>query len=147
MTAHKFQHIVVGRDVQRRQLAQEIHGLDAVLEVAQCQLADHEGMGRDGTFFEIVDQIRKGSTEVIDPDRCVDEDHRDAFVGRLRGARARVSVPPRAARRCALRWTISARRPACTTAVFSARPVSLRAFSSNSSSRIRVVRICIIVPI
>ena len=147
VTIHELQHVVVGNDVQRRQLPQQVHSLCAIPEAAENQLSDHEWMGGDGTVFKIADQCGNGSAEMIDPDRRIDEDHREPLAGRrLRGARARLSEPPSAARRCALRWAISARKPACTTAVFSARPVRLRAFSSNASSRINVVRICIIVP-
>jgi hypothetical protein len=51
-------------------------------------------------------------------------------------------VPPSAARRRACSQAMRALRPACTTEVFSCRPLSSRALASSSSSMIMVVRMC-----
>jgi IS5 family transposase len=88
---------------------------------------------------------------VIDPDGGIDQDQPDlvrrAARARRRGGRRKpFSEPPRAASLRALSRAINASRPAWTIAVFSFRPVRLRALARRSSSRISVVLICISMP-
>ena len=74
----------------------------------------------------------------------IDQDHRRARRGRRRrGGVVIGNRPPRSASRWALARAIKASRPAWISAVFSTIPVSSRARAILSSSRLRVVRICI----
>ena len=87
-----------------------------------------------------------GHAQVVDPDRCIDQNHADfrATLDLRRGLeRAFVSEPPNAANRMALSRAMSASKPARTTAVFSRSPLNCVARPSNASSMFKVVRICI----
>ena len=78
-------------------------------------------------------------TEMIDPDRSVDQRH--AVPDRRRGiGRSRFWEPPRWARRRALSRAMRVSRPRWMRAVFSRTPVNWAALLINSSSRFRVVR-------
>lgn len=112
MSPDELQHLIVARYAQGREFAEQINCLGGLSKMAERQLTDDERMRHHAAVPEFADQHWDGSSKVIDPDGRVDEDHRD-FVGRRRrGALARLSLPPRAARRRALCWTMSARKPA-----------------------------------
>src|SRR5437868_340429 len=88
-------------------------------------------------------QLREACPEHIDPGRSIRQDH--AVVERRRGIGFKPGIVPASdANRRALSRSIKACKPACNSAVFSLVPVNSRALSINSSSRINVVLICII---
>jgi hypothetical protein len=113
MSSDELQHIIVAHYAQGREFAEQINSLGGLSKMTERQLTDEERMRHHAAVPEFAHQRWDGSSKVIDPDGRVDEDHRDVFVGRRRrGALARLSLPPRAARRRALCWTMSARKPA-----------------------------------
>jgi hypothetical protein len=112
-------------------------------EISARQLADNERVDPNFSPPKSLCQRSRASTEMIDPHRSIDQDQRRFLGLRRRTALISFSVPPRAANLLALSIAMRASRPACRSAVFSSRPVNLRAFSSKSSSKFSVVRICI----
>lgn len=83
------------------------------------------------------------SAKMVDPDRGVRE-YQLSFAGRLlRAMRRPGSAPASAASLRADSLAMSASRPARMSVVFSLIPVRCLAFSTSSSSRFKVVLICI----
>ncbi len=80
---------------------------------------------------------------MVDPDGGVGEDHARVRARRRRIRLRRFSVPPSSASRRAFSRRINTSSPVRTRAVLSAIPVSFAARSSNASSMISVVCICI----
>jgi hypothetical protein len=145
MPRDEREHEGVRDDGQRRKGMEQLQDFVAPRQLTECKLADDERMAHHLAVLEPPHQLAIRPAKMVDPDGGVDERHRGR-AGRLRlGARARLSDPPRAARRAALRSAISARSPAWTTAVFSDIPVSRFALSTSASSRIMVVRMHIII--
>src|SRR5258708_7503272 len=94
-----------------RQRVDEPQHFVAPFEGAARQLARDERVRHDTALVEQLLEVRIRSTEMIDPDRGVDE-HGDYFFNRRRrGAAARVSEPPIAASRLALSRATSALSP------------------------------------
>jgi len=130
-----------------RRAAQQREDLHPATQISARQLPNDEGVAEHLAILEQLGESTVGRAEVVHPYRCVDEDHRDRR-GRRRGiARTPRSVPPKAANRRALSRATNASSPARTTAVFSRRPLSAVARSSKASSILRVVRICISMPV
>jgi hypothetical protein len=96
----------------------------AILQVATRQFTDHERMRHDLGFAKELAKLRITFTEVGDPNRSVNKDHRFAPVRRLGTARNPGSVPPSAPNRLAASRAINASNPARTSAVFFRIPVS-----------------------
>jgi IS5 family transposase len=130
-----------------RQLAEKSEDLRPSAHSSESQLADDEWVSKNEPILEKPTETGISAPQVVDPDGRVDERQSAALRpdgGRRRRARRRpFSEPSSAASRRALSRATRASRPAWTIAVFSFRPVSLRALSSSSSSRISVVLICI----
>jgi hypothetical protein len=111
-----------------------------VRKTAASDLANDERMDKHARIFKRRAQTRVAATQMIHPDRSVDEDQ-DFGEWRRRGAGFSSGwVPPKRARRRALSRSISARKPSCTTADRSRGPTSFDAFSSKASSILMVVR-------
>jgi hypothetical protein len=120
-------------------LSQQGDDLCSVLQVAARQLADDERMAEDLPGLQESDQPLVAVSQVIDPDRRVDQ---DGYRSRRLGIGLdRFSVPPSLARRLALSRSISASSPSLTSLVFSLVPVISAAFFRSSSSMFRVVLI------
>lgn len=130
-----------------RQLAEKSEDLGPSAHLSESQLADDERVNQNEPILEKPTETGVSAPQVVDPDGRVDERQPAVFRPyggrRLRAKRRPFSEPPSAASRRALSRATRASRPAWTIAVFSFRPVSLRAFSSSSSFRISVVLICI----
>ena len=100
---------------------------------------DHERVDQDHALVEQRREFGVAVPQVVDPDRRVDDGH---GFGRRRDRSATVAVgsePARRRKREECSRAMSARKPSCTSAVFSVTPVSRRASSNNASSRIMVV--------
>ncbi len=124
--------------------------LRPALQRAARKLAEDERMTEHALLQQKAGEMLIDSSEMVDPDRRVNENHAGLrrIDGRRRGtARAVLSEPPNEARRFALSRATRASRPARTTAVFSRRPLSCVARLNNASSMLRVVLICISMPI
>jgi hypothetical protein len=143
-TFDKRKNFVVIRDGNDPQRTQEVEQLGSVRQMPARQLPYDEGMYLHLIRVELSGELRVPLSQVLNPNRGIDEHGNYFFVPvLLRGtARSARSVPPRAARRRALSRAMSASKPACTTAVFSRIPVSFWARSSSLSSIIKVVLIC-----
>jgi hypothetical protein len=147
MSFDKLKDLAVLGGFGPRQLAEEPEDLEPSPHSSERQLAEDERVHQDEPVLEKMLEAGVPASQVVDPDGRVDE--RQRFALRMRGARRRragrrpFSEQPSTARRRALSRATRASRPAWTIAVFSFRPVSLRAFSRSSSFRISVVLICI----
>src|SRR5512145_699718 len=86
------------------------------------------------------------NSQMLDPNRSIDQNHAMLLDRRLRIRRRRFSVPPRSARRRALSFAIRASNPKRTNEVFSLTPVNLAALFRRDSSMLSVVLICIMMP-
>ena len=141
---HDFQ---VAGDDWRRKCCQQIEDSLALPDVPTGQFTPHKGMKQHFADVEQYTELGMAPPQVLDPHRRVDKHGQRAAAGRRRriGRRAG-SLPPSAASRLALSVAMSVRKAACTTAVFSSRPLSLRACSMSWSSMISVVLICINMP-
>jgi hypothetical protein len=140
------QDFLVLDDRSSREISQELEDLSSILQQTTGELSRHEGMTEHLLIKKQLAEVLVGSSKVVDPYRRVDEDHAGFERARVRRRgmrRALLSDPPNAASRLALSRATSASRPALTTAVFSRRPLSWAARSSNASSMFKVVRICI----
>src|SRR5258708_705738 len=131
---HEPQDLVVLRPRRLRQSEEQFEDRRAAPKIPERELSEDERMTQD---LRVLQKGRESSIpfpEMVDPDRRVDEDHREAERGRRRRAdRRRGSLPPSAASRRALSRAMRASRPARTTAVFSRTPESCRAFSTRRS--------------
>src|ERR1700722_14340043 len=132
---------VVGGD-RERQPVKIAQNLGSGSKVATRNLADHEWMHQYVPVLECLAQSRAFLTEVIYPDRGVNQDHRAARCARWRGAASKSGcVPPKAANLRPISRAISASRPARMRAVFSLIPVRRPASSRRLSSMFNVVLI------
>lgn len=64
----ELQHLIVGGDLQGRELAEQINSLGGLSKLAKRQLTDNEGMRHHGAVTELANQLWNGSSKVIDPD-------------------------------------------------------------------------------
>jgi hypothetical protein len=143
----ELEGLVMIRRLRSRHLPKKAEDFRPSLQPTERQLTQDERVDENQPVAQESLKPRVASAQMVDPDRGIDQDQRCSLrVRRERrwGARRKpFSEPPRAASRRALSRAISASRPALTIAVFSLKPVRLRALSSRSSSRISVVLICI----
>lgn len=124
------------------QRCQKGQDLLAPPEIAARQLTQHERMAENLVIGK--KRLKAGTprSQVLDPDRGVNQDHA-AFLARRRRTSDRLfSVPPSSARRRALSRAIRDSSPRRTRAVFSSTPASLAALCSRASSMFNVVLIC-----
>ena len=149
-TLDQLQDLLIRGEGGARKLVQKIEDLPTSSQMAYGDFADHGRVYRDFGLLEQAGEPLGAVPEVVDPDRGVREDHACRFgfgaARRRRGWRSRFSLPPSRARRRALSRAIRAARAALTVAVFPSRPLSRRAFSSNSSSSSSVVLMRISMP-
>src|SRR5712692_6412674 len=147
VSVDELEGLVVAGGLCPRHFLEKTEHLGAPLQPAERQLTHDERVDENEPALQKGREPRVAFAQMIDPDRCVDENQRGVLPegrARRRGARRRsLSEPPSAASLRALSRAIKASRPAWTIAVFSFRPVRLRALSRRSSSRISVVLICI----
>jgi hypothetical protein len=112
----------------------------SLLDRTERQFLDHVRMTTNLVNAQKFDKLGLVNMQVVNPDRSVDQDHRDG--ARRRGAAvARGSVPPSAANRRALSTRMSVSKPWRSSVDFSFVPVSSAAFASNASSMVTVVLI------
>jgi hypothetical protein len=125
---------------------EEVEYFMASLHRAAGEFTDDEWVAEHLGVKEKAGEPKIGHAQMVDPDRCIGQNHADflATLDRRRGTeRAVLSEPPNVAKRLALSRATSASKPALTTAVFSVRPLNCVARPSNASSMFSVVRICI----
>jgi hypothetical protein len=133
-------YLLLGGEWRLGQSLQQVQYFISLAKISARQLTDHKRVSQDPTGVQQGNEALIAGTQMIDPDRGIDQDH--AEPGRLRGTGFNCpSLPPRRARRRALSRSIKARKPSLTKAVFSATPVIRRASFSKSSSIFTVVRI------
>src|SRR5580765_3896227 len=125
---------------------QHTQNLGTFLQCAACQLTDNKRMAKDLLIKEQSFQTFATRSEMLNPNRSVDQNHARLRGRRLRIRRSCFSVPPRFAKRRALSLAIRASSPRRTNEVFSFTPVSLAASCSRESSILSVVLICIKMP-
>src|SRR5215469_18633049 len=101
----ELQHFSVRGAVHLRQPPQHAQNLLTPPQMAECQLTQHKRVPKHLAVAEQLREYRAGQAQMLDPDRCVDEDH--AGFGRRRGIfLSPGSLPPsRASRRAASRST------------------------------------------
>ena len=108
-------------------------------EVSGRNLAHDECVHGDFAPFECRCQSRVMETQMVDPDRRIDDD--DFFMLRRRGIGfIRGSLPPSLASLRAASRAPSERSASFSGAVRSSMPVRRRASASTASSRLTVVR-------
>src|SRR5271169_3846925 len=105
---------------QRFEIAQNAR---TVPQMATRQLTHDEWMHHNQGLAEQIAELRTTDTEVGDPNRGIDKNHRFAPVRRLGTERNPGSAPPSAAKRRAASRAIRASNPARTKAVFFRIPV------------------------
>jgi hypothetical protein len=88
-------------------------------------------MPHDHGLVEQIAELRTTHTEVGDPHRSINKNHRFAPVRRLGTERNPGSAPPSAAKRRAASRAIKASNPARTNAVFFRIPVNALACSNR----------------
>jgi hypothetical protein len=138
------QDLVVIRLWRRGQGVQQRDDFFSVSQVPARELPDHERMDHNLFQIEKLREELRGNSQVVDPNRSVDQDH-DANL-RLGMGRACFSVPPSAANRWALFRATSDSSPIRTNAVFSLTPVRWAARFRMSSSILSVVLMHICMP-
>src|ERR1051325_4895230 len=136
--------LVVTDHQRRRKRGEQLEHLATLLQQTEADLTYHVGVAQHFAGLQMCGQNGVMATQMVHPDRGIDENHLAVRrVGRRRAmTRRRGSEPPSAASLRALSRAISARSPSCTSALFSCMPVTPRALATKSSSKIRVVRIC-----
>ena len=67
MPPDEVQHLIVGRDRQGRELAEQINRRTGLSKMPERQFADDEGMRHHGAILELANQLRDGASEMIDP--------------------------------------------------------------------------------
>lgn len=146
MSVDEGQRFDVRCNGRTRQQTQRIENTGAILQLAARKFADDEWMAKHEALLEQIRECRVATTEMVDPDRRIDQDHGDerrvraTIARRRRGALARGSLPPsRASRRAASRST-SARRASFRTIERSLVPAAALAAFNRASSRVTVVR-------
>lgn len=134
------ERFLIGGNDADGEIRKKIEDLPSLSRLAAGKLPDDKWMRHDILIFERFRQPGNALVQMVDPDRCVDENQEER---RRRGAFASGSLPLRRARRRALSRAIRARSPSWTSAVRSCIPVTRCACSINCSSRLMVVRILI----
>jgi hypothetical protein len=136
----EMQNLGVGRDRGARKERERPQDNIALAEIAERDLADDKWMDQNLASAEQLSQRLVARSQVIDPDRRIDQSH-NAFVRRRRGALRSGSLPPRTAMRRALSRSINALSASRTRTDFSLSPVNPWAWAMSSSSSAIVVRI------
>ena len=137
-----------GSSFRAGKVAQSRQRMGALREVPACQFAEDDWVDGNPFVCQGCREILHAAPEMLNPDRCVGEDHLFRLeVGRRRDGTASAGmVPPREARRRAdSRW-MSASNPMRTSAVFSASPVYSPACASSASSIFSVVLMHTLMP-
>jgi hypothetical protein len=67
MSSDELQHLILWGDLQGRELAEQINSLGGLSKMAKGQLTENEGMRHHGAVTELANQLRNGSSKVIDP--------------------------------------------------------------------------------
>jgi len=125
-----------------RQSGEEFQDLMPPGKGSAGEFTDHEWMAHHVAGFQPDRQLAVTLPQMVDPDRCIDEDHFGFLQpGLRRGAtRALRSEPPSTASFFAASRAISASRPIRTSSVFLRMPVRREAVEIALSSMLRVVR-------
>jgi hypothetical protein len=114
----KIKDFRIGGDIHRWQKPHRSEDIVALPEIAKCHFTYNERVHQDLSAIEKLRQFSLTSAQVIDPNRCVDQNHLDA--GRRRGtAFSFGSVPASLANRRALSRSISAFNASRTRVDFS----------------------------
>ena len=148
MGLDQMEAFVEGRFLRPRQAAKIGQSGGTPREIAAGEFPDHQRMGEHILSFQRSGQGRERETEMVNPNRCIHQDHQADFrVLFWRGATFSpgMAPPSEARRRDASRW-IKASSPKRTTAVFAVTPVCRMASAIRRSSKMRVVFIHIKVP-
>jgi hypothetical protein len=113
----EVKHFLVRGDGYLWQFSQGVQNNITLPETAESEFTRHEGMPEDPSAIEEPAERRIASPQVVDPDRCVDQDH-SGFGRRLGGPDSSGSLPPRRASRRALSRSINALSASRTSADF-----------------------------
>ena len=107
-----LEHLFVGHYRRGRQFSQKSQNFRPALQVAQRNLANDEWVHDNLPQIEETRETGVPSSQVLDPHRGIDEDHRCGRAGRrLRTGFSAGSRPPNAASRRALSRAIKALSP------------------------------------
>jgi len=139
----EIQHLFIFRNLRLRQGPQQAQDLSPVTQCPTGQLAYDKGVAEYLLLIEQRPQPLTSFAKMLNPNRCIDQNHAGRLARRLRIGRSPFSVPPSSAKRRALSFDIKASRPRRTREVFSLIPVSLAAWRNKESSMLSVVLICI----
>ncbi len=139
VSLEQVMHFLLGGERRLWQMPKMAQHHLALAEGAARNLANHERVHQHHAVVEQGRQLSVAVTQVVDPHRRVHEGH---GFGRRRDRSATAaegSDPASRRNREECSRAMRARKPSCTSAVFSVTPVSRRASSNNVSSRIMVV--------
>jgi len=139
MSVHKTQDLRVGRQYDRRQALQHCEVCFSPGQIPEGEFPVNKPVCQHLSIVEERREIFIADTQMVDPNRGIDECHFRAGRRRGMGFRSGALPPSKANRRAASRSTkpLSAVRMA---AAFSVSPVKLRKVAINSSSTATVVR-------
>jgi len=101
ISRNEAQHFGIRGDRCLRQFLQGTEYGVTILQVAQGEFANHEGMRQPLPLIEQAAQAFVALVQVVNSDRRIDQDH-GALVWRLGGATSCGSEPPSSASRLAL---------------------------------------------
>ena len=125
-----------------RQSGEEFEDLVPPGKGSAGEFSNHQRVADNVAGFQPDRQLAVAPPQMVDPDRCIDEDHCDFLQpGLRRGATLALrSEPPRTASFLADSRAINASSPIRTSSVFLQTPVRREAVEIALSSILRVVR-------
>ncbi len=119
---NETENLFLSRNACLRKVLEVSEHYIALVQMAQCDFTNDEGMSQHCSLIEQGREDVIALTQMIHPDRSVDQDH--AGCGRRRGGTVSFgSLPPNRANRRALSRSIRALSASRTRADFSVRPV------------------------
>ena len=136
----EVQRFGIGRYDCRRKIGEQREHRGAMTQVAARQFTKDEWVHQHRTAFKFLLEVLDAGSEVVNPHRCVDEDHDGRVDRRRRVDFSAGSDPPSRASLRALSRSMKALRPSPMSVVRSIGPANRAARSSSSSSMLIVVR-------
>jgi hypothetical protein len=82
LTLDEKEHLIIRHLCNARKIAKQGQNLPAVPQVSTSQLADNERVHHDFDIFQQARQPCLAGAEVVDPHRCVDQDHSGSAAAR-----------------------------------------------------------------
>lgn len=140
MAVDELQNLIGASERSGRQVLQQLENGSSIAQAATGNLPHDERVHQGRGPLQQVHEPGVTPTQVVNPDRGVDQDQVEFPARRRWAASSEGCVPPSRARRLALSRSINAFKASLRRAVLSMGLTNLLAFSSNSSSMWTVVR-------